>query len=102
MPDSQSAEVDINNTQARIEALGRIVCGQNQAHFEKMIRNMLCSGVVDITDWTLEAVTALVRVCSDENLVITFKQGARYFMPVHYPHGFQLDSFAKMIFTGQF
>lgn len=102
MPDSQPAEINIDNTQARIEALGWIVCSLNQAHFEKMIRCMLRSGVVDITDWTLEAVIALVRVCSDENLVITFKQGTRYFMPVHYPHGFQLDSLAKMIFTEQF
>ncbi len=102
MSDSQSTEVDIDYTQARIEALGRVVHNQNQAHFEKMIRSMQCPDVINITDWTLEAVTTLVRVCSDENLVITFKQGARYFMPVHYPHEPQIDSFAKMIFTGQF
>jgi len=62
---------------------------------------MLWSGAVDITDWTLEAVTALMKVCSEENLVITLKQGTRYFMPVHYPHGPLLESFAKAIMTGQ-
>lgn len=102
MPDSQSAEADIDDTQTRIEALGRVVCSRNQAHFENMIRRMQFSGVIDITDWTIEAVTALVKVCSDENLVITIKKGARYLMPVRYPHESQLDSFVKMIFTGHF
>ena len=101
MPDSKSNEVDIDDKLARIVALGRVVSNQNQAHFERMIRDMLWSGAVDITDWTLEAVTALMKVCSEENLVVTLKQGTRYFMPVHYPHGPLLESFAKAIMTGQ-
>jgi hypothetical protein len=81
MPDSCSTEIDIDNKQKRIEALGRLVNTQNQERFRRMIRGISWSGVVDITGWTLEAVTALVKVCSDENLVITLKQDTRYFMP---------------------
>ena len=102
MPDSQSTEVDIGDKQARIVALGRVVSNQNQAHFERMICGMLWSGAVDITDWTLEAVTALMKVCSEENIVITMKQGTRYFMPVHYPRGSLLEPFAKAIMAGEF
>ena len=102
MPDAWSTDVDIEDKQTRIEVLGRLVSNQNQAHFERMIRGMLWSGVVDITDWTFEAVRALVIVCSEENLIITFKRGNRYFMPIHYPQGPLLESFARAIMTGQF
>ncbi|MFW9958554.1 MAG: hypothetical protein ACFFCT_10840 [Candidatus Odinarchaeota archaeon] len=102
MPDGQSTEVYIDDKQTRIEALGRVVSSQNQAHFERMIRSMHWSGVVDITDWTFEAIRVLVKICSEEKLIITFKQGTRYFMPVHYPIGALLDSFAKIIMTGCF
>jgi hypothetical protein len=102
MPDSCSTEIDIDNKQTRIEVLGRLVNNQNQEHFRRMICGMSWSGVVDITGWTLEAVKALVKVCSDENLVITLKQDTRYFMPLHYPRGLEQESFAKMIMTGLF
>jgi hypothetical protein len=102
IPDSKSNQVNIDDKQARIEALGRVVNNQNQIQFEGMIRDMLWSGAVDITDWTLQAITALIRVCSEENLVITLKQGTRFFMPVHYPHESMLEAFAKTIMTGQF
>ena len=100
--DPQSTETYIDDKQTRIEALGRMVSKQNQIHFERMLCGMIWSGAIDITDWTLEAVTALVRVCSYENLAVTFKQGSRYFMPVHYPSGPLLESFAKTIMTGRF
>jgi hypothetical protein len=102
IPNPQSSETDIDDKQARIETLGRLVNNQNQEHFQRMICSTLWSGVVDITDWTFQAVTALVRVCSNEKLVLTFKQGSRYFMPVHYPSEPLLESFAKMIMTGHF
>lgn len=101
IPDSQCTEATIDDRQTRVEALGRVANRQNQAYFERMIRDMSWSGVVDITNWTLDAIIVLVRVCSDENLVITLKQGTRYFMPIHYPHESLLESFAMAIMTGQ-
>jgi len=101
IPDSQCTEANTDDRQTRIEALGRIVDGQSQAYFERMIRRMLWSGAIDITNWTLDAIIVLVRVCSDENLVVTLKQGTRYFMPVHYPHKSLLESFAMAIMTGE-
>jgi hypothetical protein len=102
LPDLQPDEAEINDKQTRIESLGRLVNTQNQAQFLKMLRSMSWSGVVDITDWTLASLTALAKICSEENLTITLKQGTRYFMPIHYPHGSLIESFAKMIMTGQF
>ena len=101
MPDSQYTEANIDDRQTRIEALGRVVNRQDQAYFERMIRDLSWSGAVDITNWTLDAITALLRVCSERNLVITLKQGTRYFMPIHYPHESLLESFAMAIMTGQ-
>lgn len=102
IPDSQFTEANINDKQTSIEALGRVVHNQNQASFERMIRGVSWSGPVDITDWTLEAITVLAKVCSDEKLTITLKRGTRFFMPVHYPHESVLEQFAKTIMTGQF
>jgi hypothetical protein len=101
IPDSLYAEGNIDDRQTKIEALGRVVNRQNQAYFEKMVRDMSWSGAIDITNWTLDAIIVLVRVCSDENLIITLKQGTRYFMPIHYPHESLLESFAMAILTGQ-
>lgn len=101
IPDSQYTEASIDDKQARIETLGRVVNCQNQAYFERTIRDTSFSGAVDITNWTLDAIIVLVRVCSDENLIITLKQGTRYFMPIHYPHESLLESFAMAIMTGQ-
>ncbi len=101
IPDSQYTEANTDNRQTRIEALGRVVNHQNRAYFERMIRDMSWSGAVDITNWTLDAMIVLVRVCSDKDLVITLKQGTRYFMPIHYPHESLLESFAMTIMTGQ-
>lgn len=101
IPDSQYTEANTDDRQTRIEALGRVVNHQNRAYFERMIHGMSWSGAVDITNWTLDAMIVLVRVCSDKNLAITLKQGTRYFMPIHYPHESLLESFATAIMTGQ-
>ncbi len=101
IPDSQYTEATIDDGQTRIEALGRVVNRQNQSYFERMIRDMSWSGAVDITNWTLDAIVVLVRVCHDKDLVITLKQGTRYFMPIHYPHESLLESFSMAIMTGQ-
>jgi hypothetical protein len=95
------SEDDIENRRIRVESLGRIVKQIQRPHFEKLIRESIKSGVVDITDWTIEAVRALLRVCAEENLKITLKDGTRYFMPVRYPKGPMLESLAKAIVSGE-
>lgn len=89
------------NRRIRVESLGRIVKEIQRPHFEKLIRESITTGVVDITDWTIEAVRALLKVCAEENLRITLKDGTRYFMPVRYPKGQMLESLANAIVSGQ-
>ncbi len=94
-------EDDTENGRIRVESLGRIVKEIQRPHFEKLIRESINAGVVDITDWTIEAVRALLKVCAEENLRITLKDGTRYFMPVRYPKGQMLESLANAIVSGQ-
>lgn len=100
MPDSFHPENDdrIN----RIESLGRVVNEQNRPQFERMLRETKWSGVIDIFEWTSDAVKALVTVCADENLSITIKHGSRYFMPIRFPKRPMLESFAEAIVSGDF
>ena len=94
-------EDDVENRKIRVESLGRIVKTIQRPHFEKLIRESITSGVVDITDWTIEAVRALLKVCAEENRRITLKDGTRYFMPVRYPKGQMLESLASAIVSGE-
>lgn len=94
-------EDDIENRRLRVESLGRIVKKLQHPHFEKLIRESINSGVVDITDWTIEALRALLKVCAEDNLRITLKDGTRYFMPVSYPKGPLLESLANAIVSGE-
>ena len=93
-------EEDAENRRIRVESLGRIVKEIQRPHFEKLIRESISSGVVDITDWTIEAVRALLKVCAEDGLRITLKDGTRYFMPVRYPKGPMLESLANAIVSG--
>ncbi len=94
-------EDDIENRRIKIESLGRIVRQLQRPHFEKLIRESVISGVVDITDWTIDAVKTLLKVCAEKNLKITLKNGARYLMPVMYPNAQMLESFANVIVSGE-
>ena len=94
-------EDDRENRRIRIESLGRIVKQIHRSHFEKLIRESLTSGVVDITDWTLEAVRTLLKVCAEQTLRVTLKDGTRYFMPVKYPKSPMLESLANAIVSGK-
>jgi len=99
--DQLLTENDVENRRIRVESLGRIVKKIHRPHFEKLIRESIKSGVVDITDWTIEAVRALLKVCAEENLKITLKNDTRYFMPVRYPKEPMLESLAKAIVSGE-
>ena len=92
---------DAENRRIRVESLGRIVKEIQRPHFEKLIRESISAGIVDITDWTIEAVRALLKVCAEETLRITLKDGTRYFMPVRYPKGQMLESLANAIISGE-
>ncbi|MFW9786623.1 MAG: hypothetical protein ACFFE2_06135 [Candidatus Thorarchaeota archaeon] len=99
--DSILAEADDDNRRIRVESLGRIVSKLQRPHFEKLIRESIKSGVVDITDWTIEALRALLKVCAEEDLRVSLKDGTRYFMPVRYPKGPMLESLANAIASGE-
>ena len=94
-------EDDAENRRIRVESLGRIVKEIQRPHFEKLIRETIRSGVIDITDWTIEALRALLKVCAEEELRVTIKDGTRYFMPVRYPRGPMMESLAKAIVSGE-
>jgi len=102
MPDSFHPEIEISDRKTRMESLGRVVNGQNRSQFERMLRETKWSGVIDISEWTTDAVKALVTVCADEKLSITIKHGSRYFMPIRFPKRPMLESFAEAIISGKF
>ncbi|MHA1970957.1 MAG: hypothetical protein ACTSXE_03835 [Candidatus Thorarchaeota archaeon] len=102
IPDSFHPEIENDDRQTRMESLGRVVNVQNRSQFERMLRETKWSGVIDISEWTTDAVTALVTVCADEKLSITIKHGSRYFMPIRFPKKPMLESFAEAIISGDF
>jgi hypothetical protein len=102
IPDSFHPEIENGDRKTRMESLGRVVNGQNRSQFERMLRETKWSGVIDISEWTTDAVKALVTVCADENLSITIKNGSRYFMPIRFPKKPMLESFAEAIVSGEF
>jgi len=102
IPDSYHPEIDNDDDKIRIESLGRVVNELNRDQFERILRERTWSGAIDITGWTLDAVTALVVVCADKKLSITIKHGSRYFMPIIFPKKRMLESFAEAIIEGKF
>ncbi len=102
IPDSFHPELENDDRKIRMESLGRVVNKQNRLQFERMIRETKWSGVIDISEWTTDAVKALVTVCADEKLSITIKRGSRYFMPIRFPKKSMLESFADAIISGEF
>jgi hypothetical protein len=99
--DSHFSETEFDDKRIRVETLGRIISKVNRVQFEQLIRTSIISGVVDITDWTLEGVKALLIVCAEEELRITIKDATRYFMPVRYPKGPMIESLAEAIVSGE-
>lgn len=102
IPDSYHPEIENNDDKIRIESLGRVVNELNRDQFERILRERTWSGAIDITGWTLAAVTVLVVVCADKKLSITIKHGSRYFMPISFPKRQMLESFAEAIIEGRF
>ncbi|MHA1136152.1 MAG: hypothetical protein ACTSSE_06665 [Candidatus Thorarchaeota archaeon] len=102
IPDLFHPEVENDDNKVRMESLGLFVNEQNRPQFERMLRETTWSGVIDISGWTVDAVKALVTVYADENLSITIKRGSCYFMPIRFPKGPLLDSFAESIVLGNF
>lgn len=99
---SSSLELDNDEHRIRIESLGRVVNEKNQLNFVKILTSTALSGTFDITDWTPEAIEALLVTCVSTNKRVTMKQGSRYFMLVQYPRGPMLQAVAESIATGTF
>jgi len=92
---------DFDDRLIRVQTLGRIISKVNRVQFENLIRSSIISGVVDVTGWTLEAVKVLLKVCAEDEIRVTIKDGTRYFMPVRYPKGPMMESLAEAIVTGE-
>ncbi|MHA1943636.1 MAG: hypothetical protein ACW96M_04490 [Candidatus Thorarchaeota archaeon] len=99
--DPHFSETEFDDKRIRVQTLGRIISKINRAQFEQLIRSSIISGVVDITEWTLEGVKALLKVCAEEELRITIKNETKYFMPVRYPKGPMMESLANAIVSGE-
>ncbi|MGD2072225.1 MAG: hypothetical protein PVG65_01905 [Candidatus Thorarchaeota archaeon] len=93
--------LDLNVGLMQIEQLGKIVTKKQSQRFEQLVRKYVKSGVIDVTGWSIEAVRALLLVCREKGLTITFKTGERYSTPVKYPDGPLFEILVKSIMTGK-
>ena len=79
------SESDIDNGHTRLEFLGYTVNEENGHIFERLVRNTIISGVVDVTGWTCNAIRILLSVCCEKKLTITLKNGKRYSTVIKFP-----------------
>ena len=94
-------QLELDEELIQIEQLGRIVTKEHGQRFEQLVRKYVKSGVIDVTGWSIDAVRILLRVCREEGLTITFKNGERYSTPVRYPEGSMFEILVKSIMTGK-
>ncbi|MHA2066634.1 MAG: hypothetical protein ACXABY_19855 [Candidatus Thorarchaeota archaeon] len=99
--DSSVKQDNTNEQLQRLERLGVAVTPSQALLFAELVRSTIPSGVVNISDWTFDAVRTLLIVCKERNLSITLKNGDRYTTPVRYPDGPMLDSLAQAILDGK-
>lgn len=84
----------------RIESLGPHITRDMSEQFAEMIRESISSGVIDITNWTVDGVRALLQACSEGNLRVTLKYENRYFMLSFHIPPQSMDTVAQSILLG--
>ncbi len=92
-PDQESALI-------RLENMGRYVTCDNRAYFKEVLRRFSFSGSIDVTDWSRDAIYALLEFLSEVQQTVSLRKGSRYFTPVLVPEGPLLDSFVDAILSG--
>lgn len=80
-----------------IESFGRRVTEGLVHQFENLLRKFSMSGIIDITEWTVPAIRALLLVCRDSKQTIHLKYNDRYMAIARYPQGNIPDQFVEMI-----
>ena len=65
-----------------------------------MIRRVSLSGIVDITNWSRDAIYTLLEFLNEAQQTVSLKKGTRYFTPILVPEGHLLDSFVDAIVSG--
>ncbi|MFW9921229.1 MAG: hypothetical protein ACFFED_16620 [Candidatus Thorarchaeota archaeon] len=92
-PDQESAVI-------RLEHMGRYVTSRNRGNFEEALRRLSPAGIVDITNWSRDAIHALLCFLHEVKRSISLKNGFRYFTPIIFPEGPLLDALVDAIVTG--
>ncbi len=99
--DALSMDPDQESALIRLENLGRYITSENKAIFKEVISRVPLSGVINITNWTREAIYELLSFLHESHQSIALKNGSRYFTPVIFPQGPLLDSLVDAIVTGE-
>jgi hypothetical protein len=82
---------------SRIEKLGRAVSCRSALRFKQLIESDLNSDKLDITDWTLPAVVALIEVCRENELRLWIQRGSREMLLIVPPPAVMTTIFANWV-----
>ena len=93
-PDQEAALI-------RLENLGRYVSSDSRAIFKEAISRVTLSGVIDITNWTRDAIYTLIEFLNEAQASVSLRKGSRCFTPVLLPKGELLDSFVDAIVSDE-
>ncbi|TFG07576.1 hypothetical protein EU538_08570 [Candidatus Thorarchaeota archaeon] len=86
-----------HDTTSRIERLGRTVSCRSALRFKQLIESDLTSNRLDITDWTLPAVVALIEACRENELRLWIKRGSREMLLIVPPPAVMTTIFANWV-----
>ncbi len=90
-------EAEDYDTISRIEKLGRSVSCRSALRFKQLIESELASNRLDITDWTLPAVVALIETCRENELRLWITRGSRKMLLIVPPAAVMTTIFANWV-----
>ncbi len=80
-----------------IESIGRTLQEDQGTKFEKLLHDANLSATINVTDWTYEAVRALLSVGREKNIKLSLRNGERYCTVVVYPDGPMFSALTESI-----
>lgn len=93
-------EAEDCDTASRIEKLGRSVSCRSALRFKQLIESDLRSSRLDITDWTLPAVVALIEACRENEMRLWIRRGSRDMLLIVPPPAVMTTIFANWVLQG--
>jgi hypothetical protein len=69
--------------------------------FERLVRSVIEPGNVDITGWNSDAVSILLKICSESDDPFVFVNDGIKMSFARFPHGRLFEALAKAITSGQ-